>query len=71
MKLHGDQPQQPGDQPEPVDPGLECPSCGCRDLRVYYTRQRPSHIMRVRLCRHCGRRIVTRETLANDRRDAA
>lgn len=43
--------------------GLECPSCGCRDLRVYYTRPRHKYILRVRLCRHCGRKIATRETL--------
>jgi transcription elongation factor Elf1 len=42
--------------------GLECRHCGCRDLRVLYTRQRPRSIMRVRVCRHCGRRVVTRET---------
>ena len=42
-------------------PGLECPDCGCAHLPVHYTRKRNGHILRVRLCRHCGRRIVTRE----------
>ena len=42
--------------------GLECRGCGCRDLRVLYTRYRARSIVRVRSCRHCGRRLVTRET---------
>ena len=42
--------------------GLECRGCGCRDLRVLYTRYRAGVIVRVRSCRHCGRRLVTRET---------
>ena len=42
--------------------GLACSKCGCRDLRVYYTRpRRGGVIVRVRVCRHCGKRIVTRE----------
>ncbi len=44
--------------------GLECPTCGCRDLRVRYTRQRSKYIWRVRTCRHCGRRVATRETIS-------
>jgi transcriptional regulator NrdR family protein len=41
--------------------GLECPRCGCRHLYVVYTRQRLKKILRVRECRHCGRRINTYE----------
>ncbi|TVQ33892.1 MAG: hypothetical protein EA376_01270 [Phycisphaeraceae bacterium] len=41
--------------------GVVCPSCGCAHLPVQYTRRRSGFIMRVRQCRHCGRRIVTRE----------
>jgi transcriptional regulator NrdR family protein len=41
--------------------GLECPRCGCRHLYVLYTRQRLKKILRVRECRHCGRRIKTYE----------
>jgi hypothetical protein len=51
--------------PAPCHPpprGLECRGCGCRDLRVLYTRYRAGSIVRVRACRHCGRRLVTRET---------
>ena len=41
--------------------GLECPNCGCKHLPVYYTRHRPGYVMRVRRCRHCGRRMLTKE----------
>lgn len=53
--------QKPKADEQPT--GLECPSCGCRDLRVYYTRPRSYGILRVRICRHCGRKMTTRETL--------
>jgi transcriptional regulator NrdR family protein len=44
------------------EPGLQCPQCGCRHLPVTYTRPKPGgRIMRVRNCRHCGRRVVTFE----------
>lgn len=48
---------------EGAGPGLACPKCGCRHLPVWYTRQRPAHILRVRKCRHCGRRVTTRERI--------
>lgn len=42
--------------------GITCPRCGCADLRVYYTRRKANGtIMRSRECRHCGRRVVTKE----------
>jgi hypothetical protein len=41
--------------------GLACSKCGCQHLLVVYTRPREGCILRVRSCRHCGRRIVTRE----------
>ena len=41
--------------------GLECRACGCRHFEVRYTRQQTNRIMRVRQCRHCGRRLVTYE----------
>ena len=41
--------------------GLVCRQCGCRHFEVLYTRRRPGSIMRVRQCRHCGKRMVTRE----------
>lgn len=44
------------------DKGLCCRRCGCRDLRVYYTRKlREGRIRRVRICRYCGARLTTTE----------
>ena len=43
--------------------GLVCPKCGCRHLLVVYTRPQAGGILRVRSCRHCGKRIVTRERM--------
>jgi hypothetical protein len=48
---------------QPEDRGLECRECGCRDLRVVYTRPMSNRkILRCRECRHCGRRISTTES---------
>jgi DNA-directed RNA polymerase subunit RPC12/RpoP len=45
-----------------ADRGIECPLCGCRDLRVVYTRPQVDEcIMRRRQCRYCGRRVTTIE----------
>ena len=41
--------------------GLGCPRCGCHHLPVVYTRQRHGYILRLRECRHCGKRIRTQE----------
>jgi len=42
--------------------GLRCRSCGCRHLPVLETRKRPGgRIVRRRICRHCGRRMLTYE----------
>jgi len=44
------------------DRGLRCPRCGCRRLRVVYTRRvRNGRIFRCRECRDCRRRMVTCE----------
>ncbi len=42
--------------------GIECPRCGCRDLRVYRTTNLRASIIRIRYCRNCGATIPTRET---------
>ena len=42
--------------------GVVCRHCGCRHLPVNYTRHHRGFILRVRECRHCGRRPVTRES---------
>lgn len=49
------------EQPDPV--GLECAYCGCRDWRVWRTRQRLDVIVRERRCRHCGKPTFTREVI--------
>ncbi len=42
--------------------GLVCRACGCQDFRVVYVKHRPGGIViRRRECRHCGRRVLTRE----------
>ncbi len=41
--------------------GLVCQTCGCRHFYVIYTRRQFGKIFRRRECRHCGRRISTRE----------
>jgi hypothetical protein len=43
------------------DLGLVCGTCRCRHFRTVYTRPRAGHIVRLKECRHCGRRMVTRE----------
>ena len=58
--------ERKADSGEPeADLGVSCPTCGCRDLPVYYTRaRRGGKIVRVRTCRHCGRRVLTTERVA-------
>jgi len=47
--------------PPPPAAGVECPTCGCADLRIVEVRGRPGGAVRRRLaCRHCGRRVTTR-----------
>jgi len=41
--------------------GLVCRKCGCRHFDVIYTRRKPNHILRLRECQYCGKRITTRE----------
>jgi len=56
-------------------PGIECPRCGCKDLRddrglpaweVIKTMKGNGHIRRRRRCRHCGKYVYTREKLEQD-----
>jgi hypothetical protein len=56
------EPENPGEAPREPPPGLECRGCGCHHFEVLYTRPRLGGIMRVRQCRYCGKRLVTRET---------
>ena len=42
--------------------GLECRECGCKHFKVIYTRPcQGGQLVRRRECRHCGRRMTTRE----------
>lgn len=44
--------------------GIACPICGCRHLRVIYTRRAlGGKLVRRRECRFCGKRITTWERL--------
>jgi ribosomal protein S27E len=47
--------------PRGVRLALQCRACGCRHLPVVYLRPFPNYTMRVRQCRNCGRRLLTRE----------
>jgi len=47
--------------------GWECPRCGCCDWRVIESRQYGDIRKRIRMCRHCGKRLNTVETLAEKR----
>lgn len=51
-----------GEMAEEPELGLACRNCGCRDLRVYYTRPKENGIvLRVRICRNCGLKKTTME----------
>jgi transcriptional regulator NrdR family protein len=48
--------------PDKPPRGIECPTCGCRHFYTTHTEPLPSgRIRRRKVCRHCGRRIVTYE----------
>ncbi|HNO80614.1 MAG TPA: hypothetical protein PKN33_21410 [Phycisphaerae bacterium] len=53
-------------KPDPQERrGLACPKCGSNHFFVVYTRRvLGSKIMRSRECKHCGRRVITYETVA-------
>jgi transcriptional regulator NrdR family protein len=47
--------------------GLECRNCGCKHLRVLYTRRAVGgRLLRRRECRHCGKRLTTWELTISD-----
>lgn len=45
-----------------MDKGIQCPRCGCRDLHVANTIMQLGRVIRYRQCRHCGKRIRTKES---------
>ena len=49
---------------EPEIRGIRCSKCGCFHFRLIYTRRvLLGRLIRRRECRHCGRRIMTAETI--------
>ena len=56
---------KPTDGQKPAEPvGLVCAGCGCGHFNVIYTRPvYGGRIERRRECRHCGKRITTREKI--------
>lgn len=47
--------------------GLVCPYCGGRDFEVYRTEKTAiNQIRRTRLCKSCGRKVPTVETVRKD-----
>lgn len=57
-----DIPPEPGQQP-PAQ-GLVCRKCGCGHFRVVYVKRIAGGLLRVRECRHCRKRMRTREMSA-------
>lgn len=43
--------------------GIMCRKCGCRHVPVVATRRRRGQVVRKRVCRHCGHKMVTREKM--------
>lgn len=61
--IQGERRAESGELEEVI--GVSCPDCGCEHLPVYYTRRRRGgKIIRVRICRHCGRKVLTTERVA-------
>jgi hypothetical protein len=48
------------------DRGISCPKCGCRDLRASYRKPFNGGYRRVRICRHCGHRVLTFEGITGN-----
>jgi transcriptional regulator NrdR family protein len=51
-------------RPTRDDLGIRCPRCGCRHFYTTNTEPlRDGRIRRRKVCRHCGRKVVTFETI--------
>ncbi len=47
------------------DVGIACPTCGCRHFHVTHTEPlRDGRIRRRKVCRYCGRKMLTYESAA-------
>lgn len=40
---------------------VACPKCGCCDFKVYGKIDYQSQIVRYEQCRHCGKKIITKQ----------
>jgi len=50
------------ERPSKDELGIRCPRCGCRHFKTTNTEPlRDGRIRRRKLCRHCGRKVVTFE----------
>lgn len=43
--------------------GIECRKCGCAHMPVQATRRKRGYVLRIRVCRNCGKRHLSRERL--------
>ncbi len=65
-------PQVPSPTPQAPKPerGIACPRCGCCHFRTTHTEPLPSgRIRRRKVCRHCGKKVVTYEIPPNMMRE--
>ena len=50
--------------------GIVCPKCGCRHFYTTHTEPlRDGRVRRRKVCRHCGRKLLTFETFHSGSRD--
>jgi len=54
---------KPGEKAD--DRGICCPRCGCRHFHTTHTEPlRDGRVRRRKVCRHCGRKLLTFESTA-------
>lgn len=46
--------------------GYRCPKCDCKHFLSGWTRHRRKSTVRSRVCRNCGRRVITVEKIKED-----
>jgi transcriptional regulator NrdR family protein len=58
-----------GTRPARDELGIRCPRCGCRHFYTTHTEPlRDGRIRRRKVCRHCGRKVVTFEAVPTSSR---
>ena len=48
-----------------VQPGIQCPTCGCCEWHGHKVTRSPGKIVRVKVCQGCGQRIRTNEVFSS------